>query len=183
MAVVADPSNRWDRLADAVGTSLGTSPPLVVDQATVDQHAATTGDAQWIHNDPERARAEGPFGGPIVQGFLLLSLLTRLSGGLDLGLLAAGGPLAMTVNYGFDRVRFVGPVPVGAAVRLRAELGEVRPRADGSAVLALDAVLEVLPADDAGPGAATVPAVRARWLFLAVPAADTPPPPGGPPTG
>lgn len=182
MAAVPDPLSPWDRLADAVGTSLGTSPALVVDQATVDQHAATTGDAQWIHNDPERARAEGPFGGPIVQGFLLLSLLTRLSAGLDLGLLTAGGPLAMTVNYGFDRVRFVAPVPVGAAVRLRAELGEIRPRADGSAVLAVDAVLEVVPPDD-GDGGAAVPAVRARWLFLAVPATAAPAPHGGPPVG
>jgi acyl dehydratase len=143
-----------------MGTDLGVSEPQRIDQDMVDTHAATTGDAQWIHNDPVRAAAEGPFGGPIVQGFLLLSLLTRHSASLRL---PAAGPVSMMVNYGFDRVRFVAPVPVGSAVRARATLAEVRVRDDRQAVLGLDVVLEQL-ADD---GSATA-AVVARWLFLAV---------------
>jgi acyl dehydratase len=153
-----------DALADACPVDLGSSAALVVTQEMVDTHAATTGDAQWIHNDPERARTESPFGGPIVQGFLLLALLTRLSAELTF---PPFGPVEMLVNYGFDRVRFVEPVPVGAAVVLSGRLVEVRPRDVGRAVLAIDVELRVA-ADgdaDAAPGRA---AVAATWLFLAV---------------
>ena len=155
-------TERWQELAGRVGELVGTSTPEVIDQARVDQHAQTTGDAQWIHNDPDRARRESPFGGPVVQGFLLLSLLTRLSSDLRF---PEYGPVRMLVNYGFDRVRFVRTVPVGAAVRLHAVLSEVRPRGDGSAVLELGVTLSE---EGAGPD----PAVAARWLFLAVPGDD-----------
>lgn len=147
-------------LAATVPADLGTSSEVLVSQAMVDTHAGTTGDAQWIHNDPARAARESPFGGPIVQGFLLLALLTQLSSGLAF---PDRGRIAMMVNYGFDRVRFVRPVPVGARVRLHGVLGEVRMRDDGSAVLAVDLELH----DDSTVGG---PALVARWLFLAVPA-------------
>jgi acyl dehydratase len=157
----------WDELAAAVGADLGTSRPQRIDQAMVDTHAGTTGDAQWIHNDPERAKAESPFGGPIVQGFLLLSVLTGHSASW---VFPPFGPVTMLVNYGFDRVRFLRPVPVGAEVQVRATLAEVRPKPDGNAVIAIDLVMESL----AGPTGSAAeadpePAVVARWLFLAVP--------------
>jgi acyl dehydratase len=145
-----------------VGEPLGVSEPELVDQATVDQHAETTGDAQWIHNDPERARREGPFGGPIVQGFLLLSMLTAHVGN---DALASLGRVSMGINYGFERVRFHAPVPVGDAVRMRSTLAEVRPKPDGSAVIGIDVVVEVVDSEGGEP----TPAVAARWLFLAVP--------------
>ncbi len=147
-------------LAASVPVELGTSDAVQVTQEMVDVHAATTGDAQWIHNDPERAERESPFGGPIVQGFLLLSLLTQLSSGLTF---PERGRVAMMVNYGFDRVRFVRAVPVGARVRAQGTLADLRLRDDGSAVLAIDLELH----DDSGQ---TGPALVARWLFLAVPA-------------
>jgi acyl dehydratase len=168
------PSVGWDELVAAVGADLGTSRPQVVDQAMVDTHAETTGDAQWIHNDPARAAAESPFGGPIVQGFLLLSLLTRHSASLEF---PAVGPVSMMVNYGFDRVRFLAAVPVGAAVRVRATLAEARPKDHDRAVLGVDLVMERLDpdgasiaagTDDLGPDVGATPAVAARWLFLAV---------------
>jgi acyl dehydratase len=159
----------WNTLLAAVGSDLGVSQPQLLDQRMVDVHAETTGDAQWIHNDPERARAESPFGGPIVQGFLLLSILTRHSASLTFPDI---GPVSMMVNYGLDRVRFLRPVPVGSTVRVRATLGEARPKDDARAVLAVDLVIEVVDGDDEGTGAAPVdeiaPAVAARWLFLAV---------------
>jgi acyl dehydratase len=148
-------------LAAAVPVELGSSDALVITQEMVDTHAATTGDAQWIHNDPERARRESPFGAPIVQGFLLLALLTRLSSALAF---PSYGPITMLVNYGFDRVRFVGPVPVGESVRLHGTLAQVRRRADGSAVLAIDVELRRV-----GAGNDEAVALAARWLFLAVP--------------
>ncbi len=144
-------------LGAACPVDLGTSGWRRLDQATVDAHAATTGDAQWIHNDPDRARRESPFGDPVVQGFLLLASLTELSSGLTF---PATAPVSMMVNYGFDRVRFVRPVPVGSQVRLRGTLAEVRARADDGAVLVVDVALE----SDDDPSR---PAVVARWLFLA----------------
>ena len=149
--------DRFERLAASCPADLGESDRLTVTQEMVDVHAATTGDAQWIHNDPERARAESPFGGPVVQGFLLLSLLTELSAGLTF---PPFGPVSMLVNYGFDRVRFIRPVPVGAGVRLHGTLADVSVRDDGRAVLAIDVVMD---ADDDRDR----PAMAARWLFLA----------------
>lgn len=142
-------------MRDRVGDELGVSDWTAVDQSQVDRHADTSGDAQWIHNDPARAAAEGPFGGPIVQGFLLLALFTRLA---ERALPPVEG-LAFLVNYGFDRVRFLRPVLVGSRVRLRLRLADVRAREQGQWVLALDAELELEGAD--------LPAVAARWLFLA----------------
>lgn len=155
----ADPAgraDRWATLAADCPVDLGAGEWHVVTQEMVDTHADTTGDAQWIHNDPDRARRESPFGGPVVQGFLLLALFTRLSSELTY---PPFGPVSMLVNYGFDRVRFLRPVPVGAAVRMRGTLSGLRERDGGRAVLELDLHLEV---DDGGP-----PALAARWLFLA----------------
>jgi len=153
-----------DALSDACPVDLGASAALVVTQQMVDTHAATTGDAQWIHNDPERARAESPFGGPIVQGFLLLALLTQLSAELTF---PEFGPVEMLVNYGFDRVRFVEPVPVGAAVVLRGTLVEVQRRSEDRAVLAVDVELSV-ESSTRSAAAPSRPALAATWLFLAV---------------
>lgn len=142
------------------GSDLGVSAWRRLDQATVDTHAATTGDAQWIHNDPERASREGPFGGPIAQGFLLLAMFTDLASQA----IPPFEGLSYLVNYGFDRVRFVRPVVIGDGVRLRLRLDEARMRADGAWILTLDAQLE-----RASDGAV---AVAARWLFLAAERGD-----------
>ncbi|KWE52534.1 dehydratase [Burkholderia ubonensis] len=84
---------------------------IVVDQHRVDGFADATGDHQWIHVDPERARRESPFGGPVAHGFLTLSLIPVLM--TD----AMRFEQKMGVNYGLNRVRFVRPVPVGARIR------------------------------------------------------------------
>ena len=147
----------FEALAAACPVELGSSDWRPITQAEVDAHAATTGDAQWIHNDPGRAQLESPFGGPIVQGFFLLSTFTELSSGLTF---PDVGPVELMVNYGFDRLRFVRPVPVGAAVRLRGRLARVERRDGGRAVLSVDVELEV--DDDVDR-----PAVAGRWLFLA----------------
>jgi acyl dehydratase len=150
----------WADLERHLGADLGASVPRVIDQAMVDAHAATTGDAQWIHNDPERARAESPFGGPVVQGFLLLSLLTAHGAALRL---PDAGNVSMLVNYGFDRVRFVAPVPVGAAVHACGTLAEVRPKDTARAVVAFDVTMQAQVGVDA-----PFDAVVARWCFLLV---------------
>ncbi|HEU4422950.1 MAG TPA: MaoC family dehydratase [Pilimelia sp.] len=95
----------------AVGEHLGYSDWRVVDQAQVDAFAEATGDRQWIHTDPERAR-QGPFGSTIAHGYLVLSLVPSLT----TEVYRVHG-VRMAVNYGLNRVRFPSPVPTGAKVR------------------------------------------------------------------
>ena len=101
-----------EALLGAVGTDLGSSGWLTVDQHRIDGFADATGDHQWIHVDPERAAA-GPFGTTIAHGYLTLSLVIPLF----TELLEIRGT-AMGVNYGLEKVRFPNPVRVGARIRL-----------------------------------------------------------------
>ena len=106
-------------LSGLIGTEVGVSDWITVDQARIDAFADITEDRQFIHVDPERAKAT-PFGGTIAHGFLTLSLLSRMS--FD-GVAPLEG-VVMGVNYGFDKVRFLAPVPSGARVEpLRNEIG------------------------------------------------------------
>ena len=90
-----------------------TSNWLVVDQSMIDTFADATGDHQFIHVDPTRAKAEAPFGGTIAHGFLTLSLLSTLAFDVMPGVEGT----RMGVNYGFERVRFLSPVKSGTRVR------------------------------------------------------------------
>jgi acyl dehydratase len=112
-------------LAGAVGEHLGWSEPLTVTQERVDLFAEATGDHQWIHVDPERAR-RGPFGQTIAHGYLTLSLIPVLASGIY----RVDG-VAMGINYGTEKVRFPAPLPVGSTVRAGAELVSVREVAQG----------------------------------------------------
>jgi acyl dehydratase len=103
-------------LLGAVGRRLGASEWLTIDQTRVNQFADATGDHQWIHVDPERARS-GPFGATIAHGYLTLSLVN-----LFLPQLLEVRGTSMGVNYGCDRVRFPAPVRVGSRVRGVGEL-------------------------------------------------------------
>lgn len=103
-----------DELAACVGQEVATSDWVTVTQEQVNRFADATGDHQWIHVDVERANA-GPFGAPIAHGFLTLSLLPVFFESA-----MAIRQSSMGVNYGLNRVRFTGPVPVGS--RLRAHL-------------------------------------------------------------
>ena len=103
-----------------VGQHLGYSDWVTISQEQVNQFADATGDHQWIHVDPERAKAESPFGGPIAHGYLTLSLGPVLSPSV----FRAEG-FKMGVNYGCGKVRFPSPVPVGSKLRLGVSLDEV----------------------------------------------------------
>ena len=103
-----------------VGTEIGVSGWLDVTQQRVDAFAECTEDRQWIHVDRDKA-AEGPLGGTVAHGFLLLSLLPHFLGGSDL----FRRRFKLAVNYGLNRVRFVDPVRTGTRVRNRAVLKAV----------------------------------------------------------
>ena len=111
--------NGLDELKAYEGKELGVSDWLLVTQAKIDQFAEVTGDDQWIHIDPERAK-ESPFGGTIAHGYYTLSLAPRFS--YDMFKFEG---FAFGVNYGVNRVRFPAPMPVGERVRMRAVLKSV----------------------------------------------------------
>ena len=132
-----------------------TSDWLTVDQAMIDTFAEATHDHQFIHVDPERAKAETPFGGTIAHGFLSLSLLSILAYGAMPGVERT----RMGVNYGFDNVRFLTPVRSGARVRGTFRLRTLNERAV-SVQSGWDAAVEI--------EGSVKPALVARWITLAV---------------
>ena len=119
-----------------VGTHLGYSDYMTVTQEQVKLFADATGDHQWIHVDPERAKSS-PFGGPIAHGYLTLSLIPVL-----MGQVVRVDGVTMGVNYGTNKVRFPAPVPVGSEIRLGASVAVVEEIAGGIQV-ALDVTIEV----------------------------------------
>ena len=125
-----------DELAAMRGTEVVVSDWLEITQERVNRFAEATDDHQWIHVDPERARRESPFGGPIAHGFLTLSLLSKfITDSIDFG------PSRMGVNYGSNRVRFTDPVPVGAKIRTRLTLSALD-RIEGGVQLTWGVVVE-----------------------------------------
>ena len=108
-----------DEVKAHVGSELGVSDWHLVTQEKIDEFARVTGDDQWIHIDPERAKAS-PFGGTIAHGYYTLSLAPMFS----YRLFSFTG-FAFGVNYGVNRVRFPAPMPVGGKVRMRAKLASV----------------------------------------------------------
>lgn len=119
----------FDEFAALKGEHLGYSDWHVVDQDRINLFADATGDHQWIHVDPERAK-DGPFGATIAHGYLTLSMIPAL--GKDIFRLE--GP-KMLVNYGSEKVRFPTPVTVGSRLRVGAELADVRDVAQGKQIV------------------------------------------------
>jgi acyl dehydratase len=118
------------------GTHLGYSDWVEIDQERVNLFADATGDHQWIHVDPERAK-DGPFGGAIAHGYLTLSLAPVL-----LGQVLTVEGMAFGVNYGCNKVRFPSPVPVGSQLRLGAAVAGVED-VEGGVQVTMDITLEV----------------------------------------
>lgn len=144
------------QLKDFYGNEERISDWLLVDQATVHQFADATHDHNWIHVDPERATRESPFGGPIAHGLLTLSFLPHLVENSLGGLRPPG--IQMGVNYGFDRVRMMSPVPVGKRVRNRCRLLEIQEKGGGRYIVKTENTVEV-------EGEAK-PSLVAEWLFM-----------------
>ena len=120
--------NGLEELKAAVGEELGSSEWHEVTQTMVDQFAEATGDHQWIHVDPEKAKA-GPFGTTIAHGYLTLSLVPMLAAEIW-----SIENISMAVNYGSNKVRFTQPVPVGSRVRGTSVLDEVKESPKGAQV-------------------------------------------------
>lgn len=151
-------STRFAGMEDAkgcVGQEIGVSDWMLIDQDRVNGFAQVTGDQQWIHVDVERARRESPFGGPIVHGYLTLSLLAKFAQEC----IAVEG-IKLAVNYGLNRVRFAAPVSVGSRVRAKFVLGGLED-IPGGAQLVWQAVIEI----EGGDKPACVAEMVTRWYF------------------
>src|SRR4051812_814825 len=109
-------------LLDLVGTTMGETGWHEIDQRQGNTVGEATGDRQWIHLDPDRART-GPFGGTVAHGFLTLALIP-----LFLNETVEVGDTTAMVNYGLNKVRFPAAVPVGGSLRARVELAAARSR-------------------------------------------------------
>lgn len=142
-------------LHSLIGTEVGVSKWFEIDQARIDAFADATEDWQFIHVDPEAAK-QTPFGGTIAHGFLTLSLASamvqdaveRLEG------------VVMGVNYGFDKVRFLAPVPAGSKVRGRFRLLSAEDKGGGRWLLKHELTVEIEGGEK--------PALIAEWLGMQV---------------
>ena len=123
------------KLKDYIGKEMGVSDWVTVDQARIDKFAEATGDFQWIHVDPERAKRELPGGKTIAHGYLTLSLMA--------GMKTFEVKRSRGLNYGSNKVRFTNQVPAGSRVRLRQTLKSVEETKDGGFRMTLDSVVEI----------------------------------------
>ncbi len=120
------------------GQELEPSPWFEMTQERVNQFADATNDHQFIHVDPERA-AQTPFGGPVAHGFLSLSLLPYLNE--QSGVVPEN--LAMAINYGSDRIRYLAPVRVGKRIRSRQKILDVTEKEPGRWLLRYAVTVEI----------------------------------------
>ena len=128
-------------LAACVGQEVAVSEWLTITQSQVNQFAEATGDHQWIHVDPVKAKS-GPFGGPIAHGFLTLSLLPKFfESSFEIV------QSRMGVNYGLNKVRFTAPVPVGSRLRARMTLLASEPIDNGGIQMVWQVLVEREGAD------------------------------------
>jgi acyl dehydratase len=116
----------FETVASLAGQEIGVSDWVEITQERINQFADATGDHQWIHVDVERAKKEMPGGKTIAHGYLTLSLIPWLTGGM----LRVEG-VTRGINYGSNKVRFTSMVPVGSKVRARQKLLNVEPKAGG----------------------------------------------------
>jgi acyl dehydratase len=136
-----------------VGQEIGVSPWITISQADIDTFAEVTGDHQFIHVDPEAAKAT-PFGGTIAHGFLTLSLLSQMAASVML----RPDTIKMAVNYGFERVRFIAPVRSGKRVRGRFTLARMDEKNPGQYQFVHNVVVEIEGEEK--------PALIADWIGL-----------------
>ena len=143
-------------LKKKIGQEIGVSQWCVVSQEMIDRFADVTHDHQFIHIDPARAKKETPFGGSIAHGFLTLSLLSHIAAGV----MPPIEGRTIGINYGFDKIRFISPVPAGGKIRGRFRLKEVNERAEKEVMFRYEVTVEIEGVEK--------PALVAEWLTMTV---------------
>jgi acyl dehydratase len=144
------------QLAAMAGKFEAVSSWIEVTQPMIDAFAELTNDRQFIHVDPARAKAQTPFGGTIAHGFLTLSLLSQMA----YEVLPAPVEAVMSINYGFDKLRFLSPVRSGSRIRARFTLLEFGERRPGEMLSRYGVTIEIEGQDK--------PALAAEWLGIVV---------------
>ncbi len=140
-------------LKDLIGTEIGVSEWAVMDQERINVFADVTEDHQFIHINEEAAK-QTPFGGTIAHGFLTLSMLSKFSEGS--GLVIEG--IQMGINYGFEKVRFLAPVPSGSKIRGRFSLKDAVEKKPGQFLLTYEVTVDIEGQEK--------PALIADWLAM-----------------
>jgi acyl dehydratase len=147
------PVASFEEIKARIGTEIGVSGWIPIDQRAIDTFADVTGDHQFIHVDPEAA-AKTPFGGTVAHGFLTLSLLSQMAAGVML----VPPTMRMAVNYGFEKIRFIAPVRSGKSVRGRFTLVSVEEKRPGQWQFLHHVTVEI--------EAEEKPALTADWIGM-----------------
>ena len=142
---------KLEEMVGKIGTDIGTSDWYLLDQARIDHFAETTEDRQFIHINPDMAKMT-PFGGTIAHGFLTLSMLAVM-----METAVEKPEVQMSVNYGFDKMRFLTPVKSGQRVRGHFKLLELSEKRPGQWQMKVEVTVEIEGQDK--------PALIAEWLF------------------
>ncbi len=142
-----------DDIKSRIGTEIGVTDWIAIDQARINAFAEATDDHQFIHVDAQAA-AKTPFGGTIAHGFLTLSMLSRMS--YEVALVPEG--LKMAVNYGFDKIRFLAPVRAGKRIRGRFTLVSFEEKRPGQWQFLNHVAVEIEGEDK--------PALTADWIGM-----------------
>ena len=137
-----------------IGCEIGLSDWIMIDQGRINKFAKLTEDEQFIHINPERASKETPFGGTIAHGFLTLSMLVKLAESALPKII----DVKVTINYGFDKIRFIFPVAANSKLRAHFILKEVEERSPTQIMTKWDVSVEIKNVDK--------PAIVATWINL-----------------
>ena len=153
------PTFRLQEQQKRIGQKFGVSEWVTVTQDMIDQFGAITLDPDPMHQDPEWCRQFSPYRSTVAYGFLTMSLLTTMMHNVvPYDKYGHAGSSGYALNYGFDRVRLVEPVPVGSRVRAHFTLLDVRERGPGELFQKVLTEIEIENRDR--------PALVAEWLFL-----------------
>jgi acyl dehydratase len=149
------PNATLEEIQSRIGTEIATSDWVTIDQARINAFADVTEDWQFIHTDPDAA-AKSMFGGTVAHGFLLMSLLSKMA----FEAMLVPPNLKIAVNYGFDRVRFLAPVPVGSRVRGIFTLTNIEEKSLGQYLMHHNVMVDIDTTEK--------PALTADWLSLLI---------------
>ena len=153
---MGDTTTNYEFLQSMQGAEIGVSEWILIDQSKIDDFARVTQDDQFIHVNPERAKNETDFGGTIAHGFLVLSLASKFS----LDVLGQNSQKSVSINYGFDKVRFISPVLANSLVRGRFNLKRVDINRPTELRQIYDLSIEIKGLDR--------PAIIAEWITLTI---------------
>ena len=151
-----DTQINYEYMKTMQGSEIGVSGWILIDQPKIDDFAKVTQDSQFIHVNAERAKNETAYGGTIAHGFLVLSLASKFA----FDVLTNTSQKSISINYGFDKVRFISPVPANSFLRGRFTLKRVDVKRPTELRQVYDLSIEIKGSER--------PAVIAEWITLAV---------------